>query len=405
MSKRIVIYGINYDPEPIGVGRYTGDLGRYLAGRGHDVRVVTAPPHYPGWTVAPPYRAGRYARDRQAGVRILRCPLLLRDGARGLWRLLIPASFALSSAPVAIWTILRHRPDVVLCVEPTLLSAPAALLAAKLVGARTVLHVQDLEIDAAFAVGHLGGGALGRLARAFERVTLARFDRIVTISDEMRRRLGAKGVPAATLAIVRNWVDIAKIRPLAGPNPYRQELGLAADDFVVLYSGNIGVKQALPVVLDAAARLEDDPRIVFVIGGEGPEKARLVSAYGGLRNVRFVPLQPEERLAEFLNLADLHVLPQGAGAADLVLPSKLGGALASGKRILATANDGTELHGFLRGVGRLVPAGDVDAVTAAIRDAAAERSHDPEPALALARTLSAPESLARFERLLLSAEP
>jgi colanic acid biosynthesis glycosyl transferase WcaI len=127
--RKILIYGINYAPEMIGVGRFTGEIGAHLATHGFDVCVVTAPPHYPGWRAAPPYSALRYARETRAGVKILRCPLLLRADMRGIWRLLAPFSFALTSAPVALWKIVTHRPDIVLCVEPTFFVAPAGLLA------------------------------------------------------------------------------------------------------------------------------------------------------------------------------------------------------------------------------------------------------------------------------------
>jgi colanic acid biosynthesis glycosyl transferase WcaI len=140
IAQRVFIYGINYAPEPTGVGRYTGELGSYLAQQGLEVEVVTAAPHYPGWAVQGGYR-NRFSVERLDGARVTRCPLLLRIEMRGVWRALAPLTFALTSAPIAVWRIFTTRPDIVLCVEPTLFSAPAALLAAKIVGARTVLHV------------------------------------------------------------------------------------------------------------------------------------------------------------------------------------------------------------------------------------------------------------------------
>ncbi|WP_395697068.1 WcaI family glycosyltransferase [Methylocella sp.] len=381
---KILIVGENYAPEMTGVGRYTGEIGAYLAECGYDVSVVAAPPHYPGWRVRAPYSAWRYARERLDGVKVTRCPIVLREEMRGIWRLIAPASFAAASLPPALWAAVVERPDVVLCIEPTLMVAPAGLFA-RLFGARLLLHVQDLEFDAAFAVGHLRGGALKRALFGFESWLLKRFDGIVTISGQMSKRLVEKGVDPARLRIVRNWVDLDKIRPMQGQNAFRAELGLGADDFVALYAGNIGVKQALEVALDAARRLAGRTNVHFVVAGDGPEKARLMRDYGDLANVRFLPLQPEERLCELLNLADLHILPQSRGAADLVLPSKLGGMLASGKPVLATADAGTELHEVLSGVGVLVPAGDSEAMAVEIARLAAEGRH---PALGDGRALA-----------------
>ena len=207
----ILLYGMNFAPELTGIGRYSGELAAGLARRGATVEAITAPPHYPGWFVRPPYSAGRYTRETVEGVRVIRAPLVLHKAGGGIWRLIAPLSFAIASAPVAAWRILTARPRTVLCVEPTLFSAPIALLAAKLVGAHTVLHVQDLEVDAAFAVGHLGKAAiLAKLGLWFERAVMRRFDCVVTISQEMARRIEAKGVASDRVHIVRNWVDVGR---------------------------------------------------------------------------------------------------------------------------------------------------------------------------------------------------
>jgi colanic acid biosynthesis glycosyl transferase WcaI len=396
---RVLIYAMNYAPEIAGVGRCTGEIGEFLVASGHSVAVVTTPPHYPAWSVAPPYHAWRYSRERRGGMLIERCPLLLRRRMGGLWRLIAPLTFALSSAPVALWRALRFRPDVVLCVEPTLLAAPAALVAARLVGARAVLHVQDLEVDAAFAVGHLAPRAgLRRLALRFEHAALARFDGVLTVSDRMAERLVAKRVSRDRLVVVRNWVDLEAFRPppFVGASAYRRELGIPGDAFVALYSGSIGAKQGFDELIEAARRLARRADIFFVIAGDGPAKLALAAQVADLPNVRLLPFQPAARLAEFLGLADLHLLPQAKEAADLVLPSKLAGMLASGRRILVAAAAGTELADFLGEAAILTPPGEPAALARAIERAADAR--DDEPTNVAAR-LALAAQLSRADRL------
>ena len=391
--KRIVVYGMNYAPEMAGVGRYTGEIAEYLAEGGVEVVAVTTPPHYPGWKVKQAF-SNRYSKSQENGVTVMRVPLILRQRMGGIWRLIAPLSFALTSAPVVIWQILRTRPQVVFCVEPTLFAAPAAQFAAWLAGASTVLHVQDLEVDAAFAVGHLkGNGVLRRLGLLFERLTLSRFTRIVTISTRMAEKIAEKGVKPEKISIVRNWVDLSFIFPLSRETPYRAELGYSLDDFVVLYSGNIGAKQGLGILLRAAEQLKDNEQIKFVVAGEGPAKPELERLYGDLPNVRFLPFQPYERLNDFLNLADLHALPQDKGAADLVLPSKLGGMLASGKQIVVTAERGTELADFLGDLVHTTEPGDPGALAAAILSACDAPKGTPDARLELARKLSRTDGL------------
>ncbi len=400
---KILIHAINFAPELIGCGKYTTELAQYLSGRGHEVEVVTAPPHYPGWYVRKPYRAYAYASEILDGVRVTRCPMAMKADGSGLWRLLAPMSFAIAAAPMLIWRVLRFRPDVVLCVEPTLFAAPLALLLAKFLGASSVLHVQDLEVDAAFAVGHIDGAAIKKTGFYFERLLLRGFDRIVTISHKMRAALVDKGLDRAKVAMLRNWVDTNAITPAPKtPNSFRVELGLKSDDFVVLYAGNIGVKQALDVVVDAARLLKDKSDIYFVIAGAGPEKAALQRASKCLPNVLHLPLQPVERLNELLALADLHVLPQHKGAADLVLPSKLCGMLASGRPVVATADEGTELFDLLTDVALLTPSGEPRALAEAIAGARhADLSAEVKKGLRLVENMDTQRVLPQFEAALL----
>jgi len=401
MTHKVLVYGMNYAPEMAGVGRYTGEIAEHLAAEGKSVVVVTTPAHYPGWRVQAPYRNG-YSTETLNGVTVVRCPLILRERMEGVWRLVAPISFAATSLPAVLWQFIRHRPDTLLCIEPTLIAAPAALLAAKLTGARSILHVQDLEVDAAFAVGHLGSKTwLKRLGYAFERAVMRGFDRVVTISNRMAEKIAEKGVPEAKVAVIRNWVDLDQIFPLDGPSPYRHELGYADDDFVVLYSGNIGAKQGLHVLLDAAESLAGDRSIRFVIAGEGPAKSDLIARYGKLETVRFLPFQPYERLNAFLNMADLHALPQDANAADLVLPSKLGGMLASGRPIVVTAASGTEIFEFLGQAAFITPPGDSQKLADAIRDVARLKlTTDRALQSQLSAQLSRSDGLKRFTEAL-----
>lgn len=391
---------MHHAPELIGIGKYSGELAEHLAGAGHQVTVVTAQPHYPEWSVRLPFR-NRYSREVRNGVRIHRAPLLLVSPMRGVWRLIAPLSFAAFASPVVVWRAIRERPDVVVCVAPTLFVAPAVWLAAKLTGAGSALHIQDLEIDAAFVVGHLRAGFMQRLALWFEKWIMGRFDRVITISDRMADRIAAKGVSREQLAVVRNWVDLEKIRPLDGPNSYRQAMGVRENEFVVLYAGAIGRKQALHIVLEAAALLADRDDIRFVIAGDGPDLPDLKARYESQSNVDFLPLQPAEKLCELLNAADVHVLPQDRDMADLVLPSKLGGVLASGRRLVVMADPGTELHTFLGDVATMIAPGDSRALADAVEELRDAPSGLHTVGVALASRLDACRNLGEFQTLLI----
>ena len=373
-------------------------MAAWLAVRGHDVRVVTAPPYYPSWAVGAGYSGKAWRRERWQGVEVWRCPLWVPAQPGGAKRLLHLASFALGSLPVMLRQIV-WRPDVVWVVEPALFCAPAALGVARLGGARAWLHVQDFEVDAAFDLGLLRGKFLRGLVAGAERWLMRRFDVVSTISQRMHQRLLDKGVAPARAVLAPNWVDVSAITPggcgggdgsriepgmtvlkkgmTRSENPFRAELGIAPDAVVALYSGNMGGKQGLELLADVAKLClaqagRAQAAIVFVFCGNGAGRADLVQRCAGLPNVHFMELQPMDRLNELLALADVHLLPQRADAADLVMPSKLTGMLASGRPVLATAHTGTELASVVQGCGVVVPPEDPPAMAQALMALAAD---------------------------------
>ena len=363
---RILIYGLNAPPEPVGIGKYTGEMAHWLAERGHQVKIVCAPPYYPAWRVAPGYSAWRYKREIIDGIELLRCPLWVPNHVTGLKRVLHLASFALSSTLPMLWQ--RHwRPDILFAVEPPLFGAAPALLAARLAGARSWLHVQDFEIDAAFDLGLLKSEPLRRLAFSTERSLMRRFACVSTISENMVERALAKTEGQAHCVLFPNWVDTNEVYPLEHPSPYRAELGIPEDAVVLLYSGSMGAKQGLELVLEAAGELQADPRFQFVMAGSGSAYEHLKQQGAGFANMRWLPLQPAEKLNAFLNLADIHLLPQKEDAADLVMPSKLTGMLASGRPVIATARPGTQVARVVENAGLVVEPGCLPRIVAAIR--------------------------------------
>ena len=374
---RLTIIGINYAPEEIGIARYTTDMAVWLAARGHGVEAIAGKPYYPQWSVYPAWRGGGWRRGTEQGVTVTRCPHYVPARPGGLKRVIHLASFGLSALLPVLQLRLRpreQRPQVVLCVVPALLSVPVAWVAARLLGARLWIHVQDFEVEAALATGLVvSRGLRTRLGRMAENRLLGLADRVSTISPQMCLKLREKGVPEANIREVRNWAD-QNFGPLpVSDAAYRAEWGVGARQ-VALYSGNISNKQGIDVLVRTARLLQHREDILFVICGQGPNRARLEALAEGLVNIQFHDLQPAERMGEMLSLASVHLLPQIKGAADLVLPSKLTNILASGRPVVATAEPGTGLYDEVEGCGLAVPPDEpqalADALAGLIDDAA-----------------------------------
>ena len=344
---KILVYGINYSPELTGIGKYTGEMVEWMVQQGHEVRVITAPPYYPEWQVGAKYSSWRYRREN-GDATVWRCPLYVPKQPSTLKRLIHLGSFALSSF-FPLMAQRRWKPDRIIGVVPTLFCTPGMRLLAKLSGARTLLHIQDYEVDAMLGLGMAGNGRAGKVAKlasAFERSGLHNVDNVSTISRSMMNKACEKGVAPEKVIFFPNWSEVSRFRevPETLVMALRQRLGLPDERKIILYSGNIGEKQGLESVITAAEQLREQPWL-FAIVGQGGGKARLEKMVSerGLDNVKFLPLQSYEDLPALLAIGDCHLVIQKRGAADAVLPSKRTNILAVGGNAVITAEPQTEL--------------------------------------------------------------
>lgn len=366
-GRRILIIGLNYAPERVGIGPYTEGVAERLVQAGHEVAVIAGKPYYPAWRTEPAFARPIYVRSVEDGVAVTRCPHYVPAVPSGARRIVHHLTFAMAVLPAAILDALRRRPDLVVVVVPSLLSVPIGRIAARIARARLWIHVQDFEVEAAFATGLMGAGSRGaRLALGFEGRQLRSADRVSSISPQMCAKLADKGVASSRIAQLRNWAEIDSIHPLETASVYRAEWAIDRPH-VALYSGNIANKQGIMIVIEAARLLAHRTDLMFVICGEGVNRANLEAAASGLGNVRIHDLQPAERLGELLGLATVHMLPQLPGAADLVLPSKLANMLASGRPVVATAAPDTGIAVEVEGCGIVTPPGDAPAFAQAVQ--------------------------------------
>lgn len=359
---KLLILGLNYAPEPVGIGPFTAGLAEGMAARGHDVTVIAGQPYYPQWKPYPGQPAHAEA-CLENGVSVVRVPHYIPETPSFAKRLRHYISFA-RAARAPLMAAARQSPDLVLTVAPALFAVPVARAAARYAGAPLWVHLQDFEADAMFATGILGRSRVAeRAALTLERRLLLPAERVSSISPQMCARLREKGVPEEIVLELRNWSTL----DAGGGNgaEYRREWQLG-DRRVALYSGNVARKQGIEIVIEAARLLRHRDDIGFVICGEGPNRAHLAELAADLPNVQLRPLQPVERLADLLALADVHLLPQIAEAADLVLPSKLANMLASGRPVVATAAPGTGIHTEIEGCGLATPPGEAAPFAAAV---------------------------------------
>lgn len=374
---KILIVGLNYAPELTGIGKYTGEMAAWFASKGHDVKVITAPPYYPEWQVKEGYSSWTYRVESMQGVSVIRCPIYVPRNITTVKRLLHLLSFSVSILPVLLWQCF-WRPAVVINPVPSLFSSPLVLFMAWISQAKSVLHIQDFEVDAMLGLG-MGSGRVAKLAKWFERFVLSRFDLVSTISKAMAKNAESKGVAPERLVLFPNWSDLSKFETAERNAQLRCRFNVSDQEKMILYSGNIGEKQGLETVVEVARLAQDKPYKFVVVGqGGGRQALEQLVLDKKLSNIAFFPLQPLDDLPDMLASADCHLVVQRKGAADAVLPSKLTNILAAGGNAVITAEPETEL-GYLcaefDGIAELVEPESVDALANGI--AAVVEKHSP----------------------------
>jgi colanic acid biosynthesis glycosyl transferase WcaI len=239
-----------------------------------------------------------------------------------------------------------------------------------------VFNIQDVFPDVAVELGVLRNRRVIAAASWLERFSYRRADAVTVLSDDLaenvRDKVAAGGARPGSrdpekVRVIPNFVDTGWIRPTDADNSYRREYGLEGRR-VVMYAGNVGLSQSLELVLDAAAALAHEDDIVFVINGGGAARADLERRAAGMANVRFVDMQPKDRLPEVLAAGDVHVVPLKRGLARSSVPSKLYSILAAGRPVVASVDPGTEVARTIEaaGAGLAVPPEDPEAFTKAL---------------------------------------
>ena len=361
-AQRAVIFGVNYAPEPSGNAPYTTGLAEYLAAAGWSVDVVTGYPHYPAWQRQPAPR-----NSRLGGVRIDRHRHFVPRSTNAVQR----GVFELTSLLAALPAALRKRDvSVVVGVVPNLGDAALARIAAWRNRAPFALWIQDLMGPGARQSGTSGGDVVARYVERAELALARRAAVVMVAADGFRSYLEAGSVDSERIVRAHNWSTLPP--PRASRTAARAAFGIADDATVVLHSGNMGHKQGLQVVLDAA---ELGPDLEFVLQGNGSERAELESeaAHRSLANVRFLSSLDAQQLADLLGAADVLLVAQRATVANMSLPSKLASYFATGRPVVAAVDasgeTATEVSRYAGGT--VVDAENPEALVSAVRSAAA----------------------------------
>jgi colanic acid biosynthesis glycosyl transferase WcaI len=377
MQKRVLLIGGNYSPEPIGIGKYNGEMAEWLALNGYECTVITTFPYYPHWKVQQPYLNKSYWYKKEVkfckpfyenSIKIYRCPQYVPQKPTGAKRMLQGLSFFITSSFIVLKLLVQRKYDIVITVVPSFETGLLAILYKRIRGGKFFYHIQDLQIDAARDLNMIKSAGLINFLFKIEKYILKKADVISSVSTGMIEKVKTKC--DKRIEFFPNWVDTKVIFPISDKAVLKKEFNYDKDDKIILYSGAIGEKQGLENILLSAKSFTKNNHLKFVICGCGPylEKLEKLKDVLDLKNVSFIPTQPVEKLNHLLNMADLHLIIQKANASDLVMPSKLTNILAVGGVAIVTAMPNSSLYDLVSQnmVGIIAEPENVYALTEAI---------------------------------------
>lgn len=384
MEKSILLIGYNFNPEPTGIGKYSGEMISWLGAKGYNCTVITTYPYYPFWKVQEPYYNRRfwYTTEHQevssgGQIKVHRCPIYVPENPTGMKRILLDISFFISATLQVIRLIPGKKFDFVITVVPSFQFGLLGIFYKMFRKSKFLYHIQDMQIEAARELNLISSDKIINGLLKIENYIFKHADYISTISVGMAEKIREKS--HKEIYLLANWVNLDFFKPLDDKLILKNEFGFEATDKVILYSGAMGEKQGLELIINSAEALKEIKNLKFLICGSGPYSKKLISLANALNldNVKFLPLQPPSEFNKILNMADVHLVIQKSKASDLVMPSKLTTILAVGGLAVITANKGSDLHNLIskHNIGLLIEADNQHALNEGINKAIGSSWH------------------------------
>ena len=363
---KLLLISAFFPPEVGSAAHLFYELGQALNSRGHEVTVLTGLPRYHVVDQGQRSRRRPLIWETYHGLRVLRVfnldvpwdlPVL-----RGIDQMVSAFSTGLAGAFLPDF-------DAALVYSPPLPLALAALGLCRLRRRPLVVNLQDLFPQSAIDLGVLKDPYLIRIFRKMESFLYRRAQLITVHSPGNQSHVLAAGGDPEKIRVVPNWVDTEAIRPAPRQNRLREKLGLGRH-FIVSFAGIMGYSQDLDTVLQSAARLKDRPDIVFLLVGDGVEKARLLETAKAQRlaNVRFLAMRPKEEYPEVLAASDVCLATLRKQVRTPVVPSKILSIMAAGRAVLASLPLEGDAPRLIEeaGCGVCLPPGDPEALARAV---------------------------------------
>lgn len=334
---------MTFAPDHSGISLYATDFATWAAESNHEVTVVTGFSWYPKWAKRPEDRRKLFRTDYYKKIKVLRGYLYVPKRVSTLSRVLQEISFIV----FAFFNFLRAgKQDMIVLFTTPINLGLLGVIFQKLWGAKLVINVQDLQLDAAKSLGMINKLPVTDMMRSIETFSYNQADLVTSISMGMTDLIRQKGIDDDKIYLWPNWIDVPKAINRGVEGEFRKKFASYADKTIIGYAGNVGIKQGLSVLIELSERFKDRDDIIFLIIGEGGDLVNLKSIAESkqLQNIDFIDFLPPEDYFNFLTDADIVFLSQKKDSGDVYFPSKLLGIMAKEKMIFVSADKDSEIY-------------------------------------------------------------
>ncbi len=365
IKKKVLLITSNFYPEETGISVYSTDLAVNVLASKYDVSVVTTLPHYPWWHIPQQFSHIQPGTSRVKGIRIFRLKHYVPKKSTAIGRARMEMSFWRQGKKLCR-SLESEKLDLVIAIMPLVSSGLIARHISKKLKIGGIVIFQDLSALGARQAGLSSSKALSSIARFLESRASKWAAKIVVVSRAMIPEVKKLTRGKVPILIIHNY---SVVNPMyVSLNEARDHLGMEQEQFIILHSGNMGHKQDLQNVVEAAKHLKDNKEVKFLLVGHGNQEAWLKREIHNLENIEIQPLVSAVDFPRLLSSANILLLNESAKLREMSLPSKLTSYLSAGRPVLAAVSAESATSDFLSDCAYIIEPGNPKALVDAILD-------------------------------------
>ncbi len=364
-----ILYISQYFPPEAGATQTRAfEMSRNWVLAGHQVTMLTEFPNHPSGVIPDSYKGKLFERDRLQGVEVIRVWVKASPVKNFRNRMMFYLSFMVNAALAGLF-LARGKFDLIYVSSPPLFAGASALFLKYMKRLPMIFEVRDLWPESAVALGELSNKQAISMAKRLEQACYNNARLVVVVTQGICERLIQHGLPEQKLLLVPNGANTDLfIFKSAGRERIRRELRLE-DKFVAVYAGIHGLAQGLETIVETARLLKDNQQLHFLLIGDGPKKAELVTLAKtyNLPNLTLLAEKSREQIPDYLSAADIALVPlKNNEIFKGALPSKIFDAWACERPVLISI-DG-EARAIVESVkgGVFVPPEEPEKIAAAL---------------------------------------